>query len=226
MQNKPDFIFFDLDGTLSQLPKIVTALAGLYDKTSDFLKKVFGPRTPSKPKIKVEKFETEKSPLKYAFLRAILSPVPQHGLHQLLTYLDHQEIESGVVSNGPFHWGNPFLTEFKLHHHFECANFRDAHKNLKPAPDPLLAAVDEVRDLVKQDPKVVWFVGDQASDVETAVNAAHHQAEYEVVPIAIGTNTSAAKKLRALQSDGQALNGLTFADYHAMLAHLKKPFSP
>lgn len=93
---------------------------------------------------------------------------------------------------------------------------------LKPAPDSLISAMAQLKAAEKKEPKTVWYVGDMATDIEAAINAGNSNGGYEVVPVALGSKTGAAKKLLKLQEAGLALNGLVFKDFEAMLQGLQQ----
>lgn len=209
----PDFILFDLDGTLWHLPRFVTALAGVMDKVTGFVRKIFGHPAPP----------PENAPVKppsflHRMMYRLLRPRIMEGLDELFEHLRARDIEVGIVSNGPERWGTFLLEQFNIRHHFNVASFRN--HGIKPAAAPVLNAVEKLSEQSNETPKKVWLVGDMKSDVKAALNAAAAQENYDVVPVSLGYSP-AERKIRGMQVNGGAKDALRFSNCKYLLTYLK-----
>lgn len=211
----PDFILFDLDGTLWRLPRLVTALAGVMDKVTTLVRKVF--RRPAA--VPAADAPPIKPPgLLHRIMYRLLRTRVAKDLDALLEHIEERGIKVGIVSNGPARWGNFLLDQFNLSHRFNVASFRD--QGIKPAAAPVLAVVDKLSEENSDAPQKVWLVGDMKSDVKAALNASAAQDGFDVVPVSLGY-TPAEVKIRNMQKKGSAQDALRFSNCKYLLTYLK-----
>jgi 2-phosphoglycolate phosphatase len=98
------------------------------------------------------------------------SPVLFDGIHELLSYIEANNIPWGIVTNKPRRFSAPLLSAMGLDARVACLVCGDDAALPKPAPDTLLMACQQT----KVEPAHCFYVGDAARDIE-AGNAAGMQ---------------------------------------------------
>lgn len=95
------------------------------------------------------------------------APVLFKGVAELLSYLEENEIQWGVVTNKPRRFSAPLLEAMQLHQRMACLVCGDDAALPKPAPDTLFMACEQS----SVNPIDCFYVGDAERDI-AAGNAA------------------------------------------------------
>ena len=186
MQDLPLAIIFDLDGTLVDNTKIVVEtymvalkrlgrvppsfetiakLGGLSVKETA---KALGLSGKLVEKMDVLFWEIFPQILKTKCLCSSLFP----GIPELLSFLSSQGVKMGIVTSNRVENARYIVKATNIDSHFPVIIGYDSIDEPKPSPQPLRLAIEGLS-IPENDvsPKTVWFVGDSATDVQTAHNA-------------------------------------------------------
>jgi len=138
----------------------------------------------------------------------IVQPCP--GIYTVLNILKHHGIPMGIVSNGLGKgYGHDILEKFRLTPFFESQTFREDIARSKPHPDPLLKALQKIRDPLGAH-ETVWYIGERHKDVIAAL-AASDILPASVLPFSYGLNAAVAILEKGLGPDRIIVNYYDFA---------------
>ena len=93
--------------------------------------------------------------------------VPYDGINDMLKMLSDMKIKTSVLSNKPHEFTVKLVKEIFGENRFDAINGQKDGIPIKPAPDAVLAEIDEMG----LTPKEVIYVGDSNVDIETAKNS-------------------------------------------------------
>lgn len=178
---KPTIVLFDMDGTTVRHvnPRLLGILEFLDDiayKTGRIFRRTGGPVTPPLETAPVTPVKKRKLPVHRTLHRIRRKPVEQivqpcPGIYAVLNLLQEHNIPMGIVSNGLGKgYGHDILKKFHLDRYFTARIFREDIQKSKPHPDPLLRALNALRDPPRDD-DIVWYIGDRHKDVMAALAA-------------------------------------------------------
>lgn len=89
------------------------------------------------------------------------------GIDEVLTYIDKNNLQWGIVTNKPGWLTEPLLKQLNLFEKTVCVVSGDTTTNRKPHPEPLLHACT----LLQCKPQQCIYVGDAQRDIEAGINA-------------------------------------------------------
>jgi phosphoglycolate phosphatase len=198
---KPTIVLFDMDGTVVRHinPWVLHVLERVDDFThrcARLISKILKRRIDAPPLVEFRHGKRRKMLVRRAMHRMINRPVeeivePCPGIYAVLDFLSAQGIRMGLISNGLGKgYGHDVLQKFDLEKYFEVTVFREDIKRPKPWPDPLLQALNAM----KQPPAKgdhIWYIGDRHKDVKAALAADIH-LPCSIEPIAYTLNAAIA----------------------------------
>lgn len=128
----------------------------------------------------------------------IVEPCP--GIIDLLELFKAHHIPVGLVSNGLGRgYGHDILEKFDLIPLLSASIFREDTRKSKPDPEPIVAVLSQIKPTLSTD-DVVWYIGDRAKDVATALAGAAH-IPARIVPVGYGYYAALAVFERNLGPD-------------------------
>ena len=192
----PDIVAFDLDGTLTT-QGTVGRLCAKYAENATARALVLCDKFYRAARF-VKDSINDDFHIGSETKRRILSVIakPREGAAEMVDGIKHLGVSVTLLSNGPKDaWGKRISRHFNLGSGFDQESFReDLGKELKPSPSGLLNQIQSVN-TQSDSAKVVWMVGDQISDMLTAI-AANNSTDHKVIPVAMGEDSPAAEFLR------------------------------
>ena len=178
----PEIIYFDLDGTLFDNSEIVVDAYYLYDSRLGYITK---PRTFISTLNGKSTIETAKAlGLKeqdwknmdewfWEFLEVIKVEVEDVELipytEEVLKLLEKNKVRMGIITSNSSKNADLLLKKAGFRDYFEIIVGKEDITKLKPNPDPILYALNEMN--FKNKSNETWMVGDTIYDVQAAKNA-------------------------------------------------------
>lgn len=212
---KPTIVLFDMDGTTVR--HINPRLLGALELIDDGMFKASAWLYREKPHPDFSKNKEKKPHLLvhralHRFRRKevdqIVQPCP--GIYTLLDMFRAANIPIGIVSNGLGKgYGHDILTTFNLSQYFSVQVFREDIGRSKPHPDPILRALDKIKNPLSDD-DVVWYIGDRHKDILAAV-AADKIVKAHVVPFSYGLKGAVAILEKGMSPEQIIMNYTDFA---------------
>ena len=222
-----------MDGTTVRHvdPRLLSVLEKLDDatyKTTRIISKLF--RRPIRPPLLVGRRndgKRQKLLVQRAIHKMRRKPVeeivePCPGIYAVLDLLQANGVRMGLISNGLGKgYGHDILEKFDLTKYYEVTFFREDIRNPKPAPDPILQALEAMN------PKpgandVIWFFGDRRKDILAALAARKH-LPCPVLPFAYNLNAVLAVLENNLGTDHIIM---AWSEIELKLRHLLGVSSP
>lgn len=201
---KPTIVIFDMDGTAvrhinPRLLHILEWLDNLSYKSAKIFAWVF--KKKGKGRIVPEWHDTKKDKRPRLLVHRAIHKVrrkpveqivePSPGIYDVLDLLQHHNVPMALVSNGLGKgYGYDILQKFELEKYFKVSIFREDIVNSKPHPEPILTALQQLKDKTDKT-DIVWYIGDRHKDV-TAALAASKLVPATIVPIGFAINAAAA----------------------------------
>lgn len=213
--DRPTIVLFDMDGTTVR--HINPRLLGALERIDDVIFKLSAWRHRKDPHPDFTRdHETNPHLLVHRALHSIRrKPVEQivqpcPGIYTLLDLFRAQNIPIGIVSNGLGKgYGHDILEKFNLDKYYTAEIFREDIGRSKPHPDPILRALQKIKDPLSDD-DVIWYIGDRHKDVLAAV-AANEVLKAKVVPFSYGVKGAVAILEKGLSPEQIIMNYTDFA---------------
>lgn len=210
----PTMIVWDFDGAITEAGRasqIVNTLRleWLASATLNGLDK--GYSALQKVKQTVLPINLHLATLKRATLAAI-SPI-RPDIQFLADYSKLAGIRNGLITSNVESWSNRLGRHLEIPMHFDHSQFLGRAKT----PEDVLASIEAMSGPERKEK--ILAIGDTASDMEVYLQASN-MIDHELIPVALGAETSAARKLRELSliSSGQARVFDTIADMGMTIA--------
>lgn len=196
---RPTIVLFDMDGTTVRHinPWILHVLEKIDDishRCAGLISKIFNRRIQSPPLVGYRKGKRKKLLVHRAMHKIRRKPVeeivePCPGIYDVLDFLQERGVRMGIVSTAlGAGYGHDVLKKFDLEKYFEVAVFREDIERSKPWPDPLLLALDGMKEKPVEDDHI-WYFGDRHKDVKAALAADLH-LPCEIRPFAYNLNAA------------------------------------
>lgn len=231
--SKPDTVIFDLDGVVvgHNNPKLISRLER-YDSFIHMIKQLFRFRASSKyPQDMDLSINVESNPLIHRIVHSIRRSRGQKatdivhvndGFQSIVEYLREYKIQIGLVSNAHGKlYGYEVLDDFNIQDCFDSIIFRDNVKRGKPYPEGILRCLDKLND-----PKHIWFIGDQSKDIKAVMRARKYLNEDQsITPFSFGgAYCSAYYMIHKLSADPDSDISQKYAllNFNHLMKRLKK----
>ena len=169
-------VFFDLDGTLADTaPDLAAALNQVRHEQGETalpLESIrplvsLGGNAMVKLAFSIEEDDPEFDGLRIRFLDIYQQRLHQDthvfpGIHEVLDYLEGENMTWGVITNKPEWLTNPVMEQLKLTQRAACIISGDTTDYRKPHPGSMLHACEVAR----CDPETSLYIGDALRDIE------------------------------------------------------------
>lgn len=181
MENLPEVVIFDLDGTLIENSLVVieaycTALYkyGYPEKSKEYIASLAGLSTNETAKfLGVDEVDWEK--IDHYFWKYFEDyaddpnkmPILFEGVEKLLNFLEKKNIKMAVVTSNRAVIARKLLVKVNLIQYFDIIVGSEDVKNKKPSAEPIEMALKGIGQNIEN----VWMIGDTSSDVGAARNA-------------------------------------------------------